>query len=536
MSYRFGDFEFDPKSMELLQEGQPVSIKPKALELLELLVQNSDRVVTKDEVFEIVWQGRIVSDASLTTTVKELRHALGDTGKTGCFVKTYYGRGLRFVGDLLTTEDAQQDAAPTEPKAAISEATITPDLAAIVGSAVAVLPFDNMTGDEDKHFFGDGIAEDMILALSRFQDFTVISRAASFAFRDSGATVQEIGAALNVRYVVQGSFRRTPNRVRLSVQLIDTETGMDLWAERYDRHVEDLFDVQDSVTSLVVSNVAPAIGRSERRRARLKDESDLNAWENYHRGIAITYGFDPVAQHDACVFFDRAIEQDPTFAQPYAGMAYALNIMNTGRAYAAPSTFSMDHFQIDQVMAERYALSATELAPTMAMGWFALARTQIGLRQSDLAIDTAKKAVSLNPNQASALFVLALALWTVGRSSDAIAPIDRCLKVVPEGPFQWMVLAMRAFVLTSLGRYDQAAKTAREALKYNTENMFSKVSALCSLGHSGRTEEARQLLDQIHQSGKHVTIERFNLIHPILCSKARNQIHEGLRKAGLHDE
>ena len=262
MAYRFGECELDPGLHELRRKGRVSAIEPKVFDLLLYLVENRDRMVSKDELNQRIWKGRFVSDASLSTCVKLARQAIGDSGKRQNYIRTIPRCGFRFVGSVEVRRPGRR---------AISPAVVTKD-AKLAGMmlpdkpSVAVLPFENMSGDPEQESFADGVAEDIITSLSKLSHLLVIARNSSFAYKGNAVKVQEIAEKLGVRYVVEGSVRKAGNRVRISAQLIDCTTGGHLWAERYDRELTDTFAVQDEVTQEIVSAMALKLTSDDQRR------------------------------------------------------------------------------------------------------------------------------------------------------------------------------------------------------------------------------------------------------------------------------
>ncbi len=262
MTYRFGEWELDPGLHELRRKGRVSAIEPKVFDLLLYLVENRDRLVSKDELNQRIWKGRFVSDASLSTCVKLARQAIGDSGKRQNYIRTIPRCGFRFVGSVEVRGPGRR---------AISPAVVEKD-AKLAGMmlpdrpSVAVLPFENISGDPEQESFADGVAEDIITSLSKLSHLLVMARKSSFAYKGIAVKVQEIAEELGVRYVVEGSVRKACNRVRISAQLIDCTTGGHLWAERYDRDLTDVFAVQDEVTQEIVSAMALKLTADDQRR------------------------------------------------------------------------------------------------------------------------------------------------------------------------------------------------------------------------------------------------------------------------------
>ena len=232
MRFQFENLTLDADRRELLRDGAPVAVEPQVFDLLLFLVQNCDRVVTKDEVLDAVWKGRIVSESTLTSRINAARKALGDSGDGQRLLRTFPRKGLRFVGEVQSSPApaANQRARPTAP----AEVLTLPDR-----PSIAVLAFENLSGDADQEYFADGIAEDIITELSRYKLLFVIARNSSFTYKGRVVEVKQIGRELGVAYVLEGSVRRSPTRIRVTAQLVDTASGAHVWAERYDRELTE---------------------------------------------------------------------------------------------------------------------------------------------------------------------------------------------------------------------------------------------------------------------------------------------------------
>ncbi len=271
MAYQFGDCELDPGLHELRKKGRVWAIEPKVFDLLLYLVENRDRMVSKDELNQRIWKGRIVSDAALSTCIKLARQAIGDSGKRQDYIRTIPRRGFRFVGSVEFRGPSRCAISPAVTDRAAKSVGLTgPDK-----PCIAVLPFENMSGDPEQEGFADGVAEDIITSLSKLSQLLVIARNSSFTYKGRAVNVQAIAEELGVNYVVEGSVRKVGNRVRISAQLIDCTTGGHLWAERFDRELTDIFAVQDEVTQEIVSAVALKLTADDQMRLEQEGTDNL---------------------------------------------------------------------------------------------------------------------------------------------------------------------------------------------------------------------------------------------------------------------
>ncbi|MDX1421884.1 MAG: adenylate/guanylate cyclase domain-containing protein [Kiloniellales bacterium] len=391
--------------------------------------------------------------------------------------------------------------------------------------SVAVLPFANMSADPEQDYFAEGITEDIITELSKFHTIFVIARNSSFAFKGQSLDARQIGAKLGVRYVVEGSVRRAGKRVRITAQLIDASEDKHIWAQRYDRDLEDIFAVQDEVTFAIVSTIEPQLAASERKRALRKPPDSLDAWENYQRGLWHTFQYKPEERETTLAFFRRAVELDPTFASAYAGLGYALYVYiilgaspdrqgDLERAFAASQT----------------AVSLDEQNP---FAWVALTRGYLLRAEHEAAIAAADTAISLNPNFALARFGRAHALWHAGRPAEAIASHDEAMRLCPLDPMMWAYLASKAIALVMLGRFEDAIEVSRRSQRQANSAVFSHLAEISALGHLGRSAEARDAIARARLKKPDVSIAWVEEALPVTDARCLEIFHGGLRMAGL---
>jgi TolB-like protein len=281
LRYLFEEYAFDTDRRELLRGADVVTIAPQVFDLLDYLIRNRERVVSKDDLISAIWDGRIVSDGALTTRLNVARSAIGDSGDEQRLIKTLPRKGFRFVGAVRETQGPTSSEVADHPVEQPRPTLTLPNK-----PSVAVLPFANLSSDSEQEYFADGVVEDITMALSRFPWLFVIARNSSFTYKGRAVDVKQVGRELGVRYVLEGSVRKAGNRIRIAGQLIDAETGAHLWANRFDGAIEDMFDLQDQVTSSVVGAIAPMLQREEIKRAGRKPTENLDAYDYYLRGLA----------------------------------------------------------------------------------------------------------------------------------------------------------------------------------------------------------------------------------------------------------
>ena len=303
------------------RELQAIAIGPQVFDLLVYLVRNRERVVSKDDLLDAVWGGRIVSESTLTSHINAVRKAIGDSGEEQRLIRTVARKGFRFVGDVTESQSSDGLGSPKAEPAASNE-TSAPALVLPDSPSIAALPFQNWSGDPEQDYFADGVVEDIITALSRIRWLFVIARNSSFTYKGRAVDVKQVGRELGVRYVLEGSVRKAANRVRITGQLIDATTGGHLWADRFEGTLDDIFELQDQVTASVVGAIAPELERAEIGRAKRKPTESLDAYDYYLRGMANVHQGTREAIDEALPLFLKAIQLDPDFASAYAMAAW----------------------------------------------------------------------------------------------------------------------------------------------------------------------------------------------------------------------
>jgi TolB-like protein len=310
VQFLFTDHTLDIDRRELARGGESIAIEPQVFDLLVYLVENRDRVDSKDYLIEKIWDGRIVSESTLTSRINAARKAVGDSGKDQGLIRTIARKGFRFVGDVRR---AESNAAPAPER--------HPQLPLPDRPAIAVLPFTNMSGEVEQEYFSDGISEDIITALSKLRWFFVIARNSSFIYKGKSVHLKQVADELGVRYVVEGSVRKEGNRVRITAQLNDVNSGSHLWAERYDRGLADVFAVQDEITEAIVAAIEPQLYAAENFRAQRKAPENLDAWDLVMRALShywrVTREDNVVAQ----ALLEKAISIDPNYGQALGVLA-----------------------------------------------------------------------------------------------------------------------------------------------------------------------------------------------------------------------
>ncbi|WP_247833510.1 adenylate/guanylate cyclase domain-containing protein [Bradyrhizobium sp. 200] len=394
--------------------------------------------------------------------------------------------------------------------------------------SIAVLPFTNLSSDPEQEYFADGMVDDTITALSHFKALFVIARNSSFTYKGRAVDVKQIGRELGVRYVLEGSVRKAANRVRITGQLVDTATGVHLWAERFDGGLGDVFDLQDQVTESVVGAIAPAVEKAEIERAKRKPTESLDAYALYLRGLAALYQFgNRQANEEALHLFNSAIELDPDFAAAYgrAALCYVI-AKNSG-------WFSDTANEIAEV--KRLAQRAVELGKddpiALAAGGYALVYVVRDLEVGAALID---RALVLNSNLAQAWNFGGWAKNFLGEPETAIERFARAMRLSPLDPFVTGMRSGTAFAHFLLGHYDEAASWAAMALQHNPDYQPALRQAAASNAMAGRPEQAHKAMARLRQLNPVLRVSTLkDVLPPYRRAEDLSRYEEGLRQAGL---
>jgi adenylate cyclase len=393
--------------------------------------------------------------------------------------------------------------------------------------AIAVLPFENLSGDPEQEYFADGIAEDLITRLSTFRSFPVIARNSSFIYKGRAADVKEVGRGLGVRYVVEGSVRKVRERVRLSAQLIDATTGHHLWAERYDRDLGDIFAVQDEIIASIAASMYPELEQSERERAIRGGPENLDAWDLAQRGL---WHFNKLTKEDnakARDFLTKAVRMDQRLGLALCGLAVTYW-----------SDFIYGWSPPDQVAAEigQLAQRTAELDVRDPFAQLALAVVYRFSGQREKTIPAAQRAVELNPSFAFAYLSLGLVLGFAGRADEAIVVLDKAIRLSPHDPLMWLLMHGLSVAHFAAGRHRQAVEWAQRSIERRPDFTPPYRFLAASYAHLGQLDEAQAAVEVAERVAPGLTIATVRGLIAILDPPFGDHLVDGLRKAGLPEE
>jgi TolB-like protein len=503
MQFRFADHVLDVARRELSRHGEVIALEPQVFDLLVYLIRNRDRVVTKDELLDAVWGGRIVSESTLTSRINAARRAIGDSGEAQRLIRTSPRKGFRFIG-------APEDAQLTEPL----RLPVPRDR-----PSIAVLPFDNLSGDRDQEYFADGMVAEIITGLSRIKWLFVISRNSSFIYKGRPIDVKAVGRELGVRYVLEGSVRRSGDHVRVTGQLIETETASHVWADRYDGTLGDIFTLQDELTMSVIGAVEPNLRKAEVERARRKRPGSLDAYDLFLRALPFAATAMPENADQALPFLEEAIRLEPDYAAVHGFIAWCHE-----QRYLRAGL----HTETRQV-ALRHAHAAIEMggddAMALAMGGFVIGVLE---RNYEAALECLDRSLALNPSSALAFGFSSIVRAWMGDDATAIGHARLGIRLSPYDPLIYLPCVGLAYTHFFTENFVEAVSAASRASVANPRFSVPCYLHTAALARLGRLDEARSMAAVLLElqpgftisglvSGNITTADRMRMLADALC-------------------
>src|SRR5712671_4481104 len=523
MKFLFENHALDTDRRELHRGSERIAVEPQVFDLLVYLVQNCDRVVSKDDLIASVWHGRIVSDSTLTSRINAARKAVGDSGEDQKLIRTVVRKGLRFVGAVHARSNGAEPTHAAGPLDEVREQSRAglplPDR-----PAIAVLPFINRGGDAEQEYFSDGISEDIITALSKLRWFFVIARNSSFTYKGKAVHLKQVADELGVRYVLEGSVRKGGDRVRITAQLNDVATGSHIWAEHYDRDLTDVFAVQDEITEAIVAAIEPQIYVAENFRSRRKPPNSLDAWDLVMRALShywrVTRQDNMVAQ----ALLEKAIVIDPNYGQ-------ALGVLATCHTFSAHMGWA-DMATVHPI-AERAALSAVQADSEDPWAHHGLAYVYLFARRFDDSLAEFELALRLNPNFLLAQAFYGVALCYCGRWEEGDLAARRALRLSPRDPFSALYYGIAAYAQFIGHHYDEAIRLSHEAVRQRGDFVGGHRVLTAAAGMAGKHDVATAALQELRRAQPNITLAWIARDLPMRQNADREHYLEGFRRAGL---
>jgi len=512
MRYRFEEYALDADHRELLHGTKPVPLEPQVFDLLLYLIHNRDRVVSRDDLIAAVWHGRIVSESALSTRINAVRSAIGDTGEAQRLIKTLPRKGLRFVGTVREEHSAVD----------IGLLQLSSDDA--VRPSIAVLPFENLSGDVEQDYFSDGIVEDITTALSRNRAFFVIARNSSFTYKGKSVDSKRIARELGVRYLLEGSVRKSAGRVRVTGQLIEAASGRHLWADRFDGDMAEIFELQDQIVTRVVGAIAPQLERAEIERAKRSTTADPAAYDLYLRGLDGWNRWTKEGNAIALRLFYAAIEKDPDFSTPY-GLAASCFLL----ARANDWITDFDKEEIARLVEHAADIGSGD---AVALCWAGHAHAYF-FKDVDRALTLVDRALELDVNLAIAWQRSGWVRGYAGDPGGAIESLNKAIRLDPLDPRVFLTQSAMAFAHFIAGRDDEAAHWAAMAMRVKPNWLPALRVAVAANAMRGKIDDARELLNLYIRIDPHVSIAKVCDFYPLRKESDRQRLVRSMQIAGM---
>lgn len=478
--YRFAELELDTARFQIRRAGKTIAVQPQVFDVLHYLVAHHDRIVSKDELMEKVWSGRFISEATLSSRIKDVRQLIGDTGKQQNFLVTLRHRGFRYIGPVETElRDVQRITSTTS----VSAKAIDPP------TSIAVVPFE-VLGDAERAYVGQGIAADIIALLARHQWLTVIARGSSFAV-DARATPSQIGSILGVEYLLSGRMRLGETGCRIDAELTDCSSARLLWNQSYGVDNTDLQRVLEEIAQQIAATLEPKLAQIERQKTERKHPEDFQAWDCCHKAFWHLYRFTVDDLSAAKRWFQKALEFDRDLARAHAGLAYAAVQL----AFYGPPARRNE--ELRQALAE--SQTAVALEPHDAFNRFALGRSLCLLCRYQEAQYELEQAIEANRSFAQAHFALAFCFTVWDNPAAALPLYEKAVRLSPQDPHLWTFHHMRSLALFRLDRLEEAEDYVRAAVRQQNATYWPLATLCALLAARGRLEEAAAIGNRLRQ-------------------------------------
>jgi len=527
MIYRFGKFELDLSKAELRADGQRRPLEPRIFALLAYLVQNADRLVSRHELLEKLWEGRVVTDDALYGAVKSARHALGDDGKSQRLIRTIHGRGFRFVANVQVTRSVPPVAAavPLGQEVTAAATMPPPRLTAESQPSIAVLPFQFMGHAERYAMFAEAIPHELITELARLRWILVTARGSSFRLRGADLAMMDVGNLLGVRYCLTGTVETIGRKLVVTVELAHIADDSVIWAERYAGSIDDVHSVRDAIRSGVLTAIELQIPLHEATKARLLVPDNLDAWSAYHLGLQHMYRFNRVDNAAAAALFERATKIDPDFARAHAGLSFS--------HFQTAFMHQSDDVAGETVMARRCAERGLQLDPLDPFVNFTMGRSFWLAGDLESSLAWLERATTLSPNYAQGLYARALMETLSGQGLEGRQHVDFAQRLSPLDPLFYAMLGTRAFSHMAEGEDIEAASWAERAARSPGAHVLMAVIAAVAHALAGNEELAREWAANAQERNPGLSSEIFFRAFPIKPAAMRLRISTTLARLGF---
>ena len=463
MIYRFGQFQLNQDKREIRSDKATLKVEPKVFDLILFLIENKDRVVSKDELIDMLWGGRFVSDAAVSSAVAAARKVLGESAKRPNFITTAHGRGFRFTGDV-----ERSGASPAEADQAQDVRRSIETL-----PSIAVMPFENISADPTQGYFVDGVCEDIIAALGRIRWLFVIARNSTLSYKGRSVDHRDVARDLNVRYILIGSIQKAGDRVRISTQLLDASRPYQIWAEQFDRKLEDVFAVQDEIAESIAGALEPQLSLAENLKSLSKPKQTVNAWDCVIRAMALKSEFTDDSSLQALALLKEALEIDPHYSRAHSQIAWTI-------AWRIHQGFEDAETSIGAaIKSAEYAVQYDPNEPWAYIAWLFIATI---LRDEKMLLESPRKALEINPNFAMAHSWLGASLALTGRGEEAFAWIKKARQLSPMDIFKEEFDVHTSYAYFQTGDYENAVDFARKAMLPHPKHVYPRLISAAASG------------------------------------------------------
>ncbi|MDA7088599.1 winged helix-turn-helix domain-containing protein [Pseudomonas sp. SA3-5] len=529
MPYRFEEFEINIEQASLTRGDEEVALEPRAYALLLLLIRNRERVVSKDEIIEQLWQGRFTSDSAVTTCLKTLRKALQDDGERQRFIRTLRGRGFRFVAQVSEVLAESPVIVSIESESPPDWSRIeVPDTqpSALQGKpSLIVLPLQNLGDDPFSALMSEAMAHDVIQELSRLRWLRVIARGTAFRFRFPDTDLRLLGQQLKVRYALCGTISTWGARRELHLELSDCQLGDLVWADRFDVSQDRMHGAREQILARVISSLEIYVPMHEASQASLTSTQRLDSWGNYHLGLRHMYRFTPLANQQAAQYFREAIRLDSRFARAYAGLSFT-------RFQDAFLNYDDD---VNGAIADarRFAETAVELDGLDPFTNFNLGRSLMLEGEADISQSWLERSVTLSPNFAQGHYSRALVNTLQGQTEDCIANSELALHLSPLDPLLYANYAVRALSYLRIGDMENAIKAIEKAVRTPGAHYLIQMIAALLYALNQQMDKAQYWRQQALQRHPSASARHFFVALPFAEESFRQTLSKGLRLANF---
>jgi TolB-like protein/Tfp pilus assembly protein PilF len=525
LHYEFGEHALDLGRRELRRRGERIAVEPQVFDLIVYLVENRDRVVSRDDLISRVWGGRIVSDSAVTTRINAARRALGDSGAAQMVIRTLSRKGVRFIAEV------REDAIPSVPALLRRTAGGVPALPTAKPS-ILVLPFRNISGDPSQDYLTDAVTSDLTVDLSCMPDLTVIAAATAFTYRDSGLDIRQIGRELGVRYLVVGSIGRSGDRVRTNVQLLDAASGEQLWGDRFENRFVALGDLENEITGRIAASLNVHVVRAEGRRAESAPQPD--ALDLRLRATSLLFSsVTPENTMAMRTLLQRSVTLDSRSAEAWARLA---EIIVTDYLVKWNDTGEQELREAEQAVHK-----ALLIDPNHALAHFVYGLIARAHGEHHSALEAFSRAIELDRNFAAAHAQKGNELILVGRPAETPPFVEQAIRLSPQdssiGMFHWIIGRARFF----LGEYEQAMVWLRKSVETRPNLWFNRLYLVSACALADMPDEAARALAEFDRRFREpaytlavvLAHERTQPNDNPLVVAGREKFHEGLLRAGM---